>query len=79
MPLTTISFGIVVVAPCLNLRMMATCSITSLVDGANSCRQTVQYLSVATCVLLSERVPKEALQYLKPRLLCNILGTARPI
>ena len=79
MPLTIISFGIVVVDPCLNPRMMATCSISSLVDGANSCSQTVQYLSVATCVPLSEWLPKEVLQHLKPRLLCNISDMTRQI
>ena len=74
MPLTIISFGIVVVDPRLNPHMMVMCSISSLVVGANSCGQTVQYLLVGTCVPLSEQVPKEVL-HLKPHLLCNILGT----
>ena len=34
--------------------MMASCSFSSLVDDKDSCGQTAEYLSVVTCVFLSE-------------------------
>ena len=55
MPLTIISFGIVVVDPCLNPRMMATCSISSLVDGREFLRpDCAVYIGCNLCFSVSE-------------------------
>ena len=55
MPLTIIGFGIVVIDPCLNPRMMVTCSISSLVDGREFLRpDCVVYIGCNLCSSASE-------------------------